>query len=587
MRKNWHILAPDSENVSKLVESLGCHPAVAAALVNRGLCTSEDAAVFLRPSFADARSPFSMKGINRAVERILLAIQGHEKMLIFGDYDADGVTATALLFEFFKHLGADVDYYIPDRLTEGYGLSRDHVVKQAVARGVNLIITVDCGTSSHDAVDEARRGGIDVIITDHHETSSRIPEAVTLLNPKQPHCPSGFSWLAGVGVAFNLALALRKRLREEGFWNQLAEPNLRAACDLVALGTIADMVPLVKENRIYVQAGLEVLTAHGRPGIKALLNVCDLLNRDLKTQDVAYKIAPRLNAAGRLLHASTAFRLLTTPDAETAYALAMELHQENARRQKMEQDILSEIGQHLEENPGLLQQRALVLDHHAWHQGIIGIVASRLVDRHHRPVVIITVTDGVAKGSARTPDGFNLYEGLKCCAQHLEKFGGHKKAAGLTLKPESIPAFRRDFERIVSQKTKPEDLVPPLVIDGEINPSDISGAFAHELEAFHPFGTGNPEPLFLLSDMEVLSARVVGNNHLQMRLRPHGGNRAPQFDAIYFNGPCEGQHFRHLAQIACHVRWNRWRGSEKIQLVVRDVNGAGESRKKIKKGGGF
>ena len=571
MQPKWQILSPDPQQVATLVKGLGCQPGVAAALVNRGICTPEEAGAFLNPSLAQVRSPFSMKGINRAVDRIMAAVRRREKVLIFGDYDADGVTATALLFEFLTSLGAEVDYYIPDRLTEGYGLSCEYIEGHAEPYGVSLIITVDCGISSHEAVSRAREAGIDVIITDHHETTSPIPEALSVLNPKQPRCTSGFSWLAGVGVAFNLALALRKRLRDEGHWQSGPEPNLKAACDLVALGTVADMVPLLNENRIFVKAGLEVLTSHPRPGIRALLQVCGNVNRRLESHDVAYKIAPRLNAPGRLRHASAAVRLLTASDMKTAHSLAVELNQEHARRQKMEQEILSEISCSLEADPALLENRALVLDNHGWHQGVIGLVASRLVERYHRPVVIITVANGIGKGSVRSPAGFDVYEGLCRCAGHLERFGGHKRAAGLTLKSEKIPAFRRDFERVVCERTTRADMAPQLVIDGKINPSEISGAFANELEAFAPFGAGNPEPLFLLSDVEILNSRVVGRNHLQMRLASRRDKGSELLEAIYFNGSEEARRLNLVGRLLCHVRWNRWRDSERIQLVVRDM----------------
>ncbi|MBW1739513.1 MAG: single-stranded-DNA-specific exonuclease RecJ [Deltaproteobacteria bacterium] len=583
MQKRWHILSPDPKQVSMLAESLGCRPAVATVLTNRGICSPDRATAFLKPSLARVRSPFLMKDTDRAVERILLAILRREKVLVCGDYDVDGITATALLFEFLSYLDADVRFYIPNRLTEGYGLSLDCVEKCAIPDNIGLIITVDCGISSHEAVSAARRAGIDVIITDHHEIPSQMPDALAVLNPKRPDCPSGFSWLAGVGVAFNLVLALRKRLRDEGFWNSRLEPNLKAACDLVALGTVADMVPLVEENRIYVKAGLEVLSSDVRPGVKALLDVSNMPDRPLDTREIAFRIAPRLNAAGRLRNGSIALKLLMTSDTKIAHAIAEELNQENTRRQEIENLILSDITQHLEDNPRLLKQRALVLDRPGWHEGVVGIVASRLVNRYCRPVVVIAVADGIGKGSARSPDGFDVYEGLKSCSQYLEKFGGHKAAAGLTLRAENIPAFSKKFERIVCEKTIPEDFVPKLVIDSEISVSDICTELVDELEALAPFGTGNPEPLFMLSDIDVLSARMVGAHHLQMRLRSSKKHQTKPLDAIFFNTPsplmprsgrqmgAAEPHPKHLNQIACHIRWNRWKDRKRIQLVIRDL----------------
>lgn len=572
MERRWHFLSPDPEQVVALSDALRCHPAVAAALVNRGISNADLAEAFLRPSFAHVRSPFLMKDAHRAVERILLSLRRNEKVLIFGDYDADGITATALLFEFLAYLGADVHCHIPDRMTEGYGLSQEYIETHAIPDGVNLVITVDCGISSHDAVNAARAAGIDVIITDHHEPPPSTPAALAVLNPKQVDCPSDFSWLAGVGVAFNLVLALRKRLRDEGYWENRREPNLKDACDLVALGTVGDMAPLVGENRIYVKAGLEVLASNSRPGIQALLDVSKVMNRPLNTRDLAFRLAPRLNAPGRLLHASSALRLLTTPSIETARAIAQELDQQNSKRQEIENVILSEITHWLEKNPNLLEQRALVLDRQGWHQGVIGIVASRLVDRYERPAVVITVTDGVGRGSARSPNGFDLYEGLKICSRHLERFGGHKAAAGLTVKAENIPAFRADFERVVGLKTRPEDFVPEVLIDWEISASDVTPGLADELEGLAPFGAGNPEPVFMISDIDLLTARRVGAHHLQIKFRPSDSskvNKDKPLDAIIFNQTCEVPQSGNRCRMACHVRWNRWRDQKRIQLVVK------------------
>ncbi|NVM22366.1 MAG: single-stranded-DNA-specific exonuclease RecJ [Desulfobacterales bacterium] len=587
MEKKWSILSPEPDQVQCLTDTLGCHPVVATVLVNRNICTAEQAASFLKPSLAEVRSPFLMKDMDRAVDRILLALQRREKVVVFGDYDVDGITATSLLFGFLKHLDMDVDYHIPDRLTEGYGLSPEYVEKGAIARGINLIITVDCGISSHEAIRAAHNSGIDVIVTDHHEIPPVLPDAFAILNPKQPACPSGFTWLAGVGVAFNLVLALRKRLRDEHFWETRTEPNLKAACDLVALGTVADMVPILEENRIYVKAGLEVLASYVRPGVKALLDVCQITNGALDAWDVAFRLAPRLNAAGRLRHASMGLELLTTSSPEAAHTIAENLDQENSRRQAIEKEIFSEILRRLEANPQLLRKRALVLEQQGWHEGVIGIVASRLVERYVRPVVLIAVTDGMGKGSARSPEGLDLFKALKACDHCLEKFGGHQAAAGLTLKAENIPAFGKEFEKTVSRNA-PVGLVPKLSIDAEISASEITPRFANELEQLAPFGTGNPEPLFMLSDMDVLSGRIVGARHMQMRLRPSNCVKTGPFDAILFNVNrrlTDDRPPKRLDRIACHVRWNRWsparkgirhggRDRKSIQLVIKDFAAA-------------
>lgn len=572
MKKKWHIHTPDSDLTCKLADSLGCHRAVAAVLINRGFAIPDRAASFLTPALAHIRSPFLMKDMDRAVSRIISALRDHEKILIFGDYDVDGMTATTLLLDFLTCLGMNVDYYIPDRLTEGYGLSTEAVEKQAIPRNINLIITVDCGISSHKAISAARRAGIDVIVTDHHNPPPCLPEAYAILNPKQADCSSGFTSLAGVGVAFNLVLALRKRLRDDGFWSATGgvEPNLKAACDLVALGTVADMVPILEENRIYVKAGLEVLSSSPRPGLRALLDVSGVTDRSVDTWDVAFRLAPRLNAAGRLRHGSMGCELLTTSSDETAQRIAEELSRENNRRKDIEGRILSDITRRLKANPQLLQ-RSLVLDGQGWHEGVIGIVASRLVNRYARPVVLISVADGTGKGSARSPEGFDLFEALKGCARHLKKFGGHQFAAGLTLRAEDIPAFRSDFERLVCENTTTMDFAPNIHVETEIAPAEISPKLTDELERLAPFGAGNPEPLFMLSDVDVLSARTVGTCHMKMRLAPANPSvtdRTRPLDAIMFNAN-ESLPER-FQRIACNLRWNRWMDQKKIQLVIKD-----------------
>ena len=351
----------------------------------------------------------------------------------------------------------------------------------------------------------------------------------------------------------------------------------------MALGTVADMVPMLEENRIYVKTGLEVLGSGTRRGVKALLDVCGITDRPINTWHLAFKLAPRLNAAGRLSHGSRGFELLTSDSATTARNIAEELDQENSRRQNIEKHILSDIFRQLDGNPELLDKRSLVLDQLGWHEGVIGIVASRLVKRYLRPVVVIAVSNGMGKGSARSPDGFDLFEAINGCAHCLERFGGHKMAAGLTLRAEQIPAFRTHFEQIVRKNTAPEGFVPKLVIDAELLPAEISSNLADDLEKLVPFGTGNPEPVFVLSEMDVVSARTVGACHRQMRLRSATDSKAFPIDAILFNAPADEQPQRRFHRIACHVRWNRWRGRKRIQLVVKDFDASQEdpSRKAV------
>jgi len=570
MKKTWQIHSPDADQISLLVSSLKCQRAIATVLVNRGLTLPEQARRFLHPSVAQIRSPFLMKDMEVAVSRVIRSIQNGEKILVFGDYDADGITGTALLADFFSSLNIAIEYHIPNRLTEGYGLTPEAVQRYAVARDIDLIITVDCGIGSHEAVETARKAGIDVIITDHHQVPERLPDALAIINPKRPDCPSPFSWLAGVGVAFNLVLALRKNLREAGFWENHKEPNLKAACDLVALGTVADMVPLVEENRIFVREGLQILSECPRPGLKALLDVAGgPTNGALDAWDLAFKLAPRLNAAGRLGSGRIGCELLTTSNEQVARRISQELDSWNTTRKDIENRMLSDVVELLEENPGLAEN-AIVLDAPHWHEGVVGVVASRLVRRYLRPVVLIAVRDGLGKGSARGPEGFDLYEALQACSGVLDRFGGHKGAAGLSLTVENIPAFRSMFHRIAAEKLCEKDLTPALYIDTEIVPEEICPGLLNDLERLAPFGQGNPEPLFVLSDLHVLSAQTVGNTHVKMRLIPKAGNRSSPLECIFFDAPFQGDTPRHLDRVACHVRWNRWMDRQLPQLVIKD-----------------
>jgi single-stranded-DNA-specific exonuclease len=569
MASEWHICSQESDQVSELAKALNCHRAVAASLINRGFSQFDRAQAFLNPSFDQLRSPFLMKDMDTAVSRIIRAIQQREKVFVFGDYDVDGVTATTLLLDFFSHLDLDVSYHVPDRLTEGYGLSPEAIERHVIPCKAALIITVDCGTSSHEAIRLANRLGIDVIITDHHKVPPSLPEALAILNPKRNDCPSRFANLAGVGVAFNLVLALRKHLRDVHFWNGKQEPNLKNVCDLVALGTVADMVPLLDENRLFVRAGLDVMATSPRPGLKALIRVSGASDRPLDTWDLAFRLAPRLNAAGRLGLGARACELLMTSSHEMAASTSKELDKKNDKRKDIETQILTDIAQRLEDCPELLE-RSLVLESHTWHEGVIGIVASRLVTQHRRPVVLIALRDGSGKGSARAPKGFDLFRAIDACSQHLEKFGGHEAAAGLSLKPDSIAGFRHDFETYVRNNTNVEDFAPRLRIDMQIAPQEISPELANDIERLAPFGSGNPEPLFLISDMDVISAHHVGESHLKMQLIPTNDRTLSPLNAIFFNAPFSGRPPKRFRQIACNLRWNRWKNTKRLQVVVKD-----------------
>jgi len=571
MKKEWQILQPGIHLVEKLCEILNCHPAVASILINRNVSSTEDISNFFNTSLSRLSPPFSIKDMDVAVDRISAAIERKEKILIFGDYDVDGITATTILLEFFRSAGADASYYIPHRITEGFGLKTDHISNYALPNGINLIITVDCGSDSHDAVKAAIDAGIDVIVTDHHIISDTIPPALAVVNPKRNDCPSGFHDLAGVGVALYLLICLRKKLRDTNFWQNRPEPNLKRYCDLVALGTLADMVPLTYENRILSTAGMRMIRSTGRPGLNALIEVCEINKHTIDSDDIAFYLAPILNSAGRIDHASTAVELLCASDTQTARKIAHSLNRLNQNRRSIENTILTQVNDHLKNNPHLLLKNTLVLAHRNWHLGILGIVASRIMKKYFRPVVLITTADGIGKGSARSIPEINLYEGLSACADDIETFGGHSTAAGLEIKAGKIDRFKIHFENVVNRMAKSSVFKPKIAIDYKLDFADISNKLMDELESLKPFGTGNPAPLFMTENVRIVSSKIVGQNHRSMVLDQSGKKSGNPLHAIQFNIDTRIPLTDNFDRIAYRLRWNRWSRSKKAEVVIEET----------------
>ncbi len=568
MLKQWHVLEPDSDSIGLLSEALHFQNVTAAVLVNRNIRTPDDARGFIKASLSDLRPPFSIKDMEAAVRRIYTALTDGEKILIFSDYDVDGITSTVLLLEFLRQIGADVSYYIPNRMNEGYGLQPSHITGYVLPNQIDLIITADCGMGSHAAIEAAREQGIDVIVTDHHKPSNRMPPAVAVINPNRSDCKAGFEELAGVGVAYALLICLRRYLRQKGFWQTRPEPNLIHFCDLVALGTIADMVPLRHENRIFVKAGMDKINSNPRIGIAALRASSGTHKDSLSAEDVAFQIAPRLNAPGRMDHAAAAVDLLLSNNLTEAARFCKTINQMNNVRRETEQKILEDISDYLSQNRFLLKRSSIVLSQKDWHEGVLGIVASRLAKRYFRPVGLISIKDGVGKGSARSIPGLELHNALSAVSDHLEKFGGHTMAAGFTINPDKIESFKTKFEQTVKEMTRAEDFTPKLIIDCELNFDQISAILVNEIESLEPFGTGNREPLFTANDITVVSEKIVGQNHRRMQLAQSPSGK--RFNAIQFNvdptQPLPG----FFDRIAYRIRWNRWNGREIIQIIIED-----------------
>ncbi len=577
--KKWEIHPPHQAIQKLLSPELGISPLLAQLLAVRDITTAEEAYTFLSPTLGDLHSPFLMKDMEKAVDRICRAISNREEIVLYGDYDVDGVTGISLLFLFLKELNARVNFFIPNRMEEGYGLHKG-VLQQLRDQGAQLVITTDCGITDVDAVRFIQQLGTDVIITDHHEVPSELPPAYAILNPKRRDCNYPFDSLAGVGVVFKLVMALRKTLREQGFFAGASIPNLKRYLDLVALGTIADMVPLTGENRIIAKYGLKELTEGDRVGIKALKDVCGLAGEAITSQLVAFRLAPRINAPGRLSRAARSVELLTTADYDEAHAIALILEQENTQRQQLESRIVREACELFENIPHWKEQKAIVLAAPTWHPGVIGICASRLLDKYSKPVILISCDDekGIGKGSARSFGSFNLYEGLKECGHLLEAFGGHHSAAGLTLVLDKLEEFRIHFDRAVSEVITEQGYVPSLVIDAEVNLREISENLVREIARLEPFGFGNPEPVFSSPSLDSYSLRVVGNGHLKVKIREDniyydaiGFNLAEQFLPLPKDASELAASEKSGMKIAFIPQINEWQGIRSVQLKIKDI----------------
>jgi single-stranded-DNA-specific exonuclease len=560
----WVVQPEIDHNIARrLSDELNISHIASRILVSRGLRETQRARSFIEPSLTDLFDPFLMSQMDRAVDRVVEALKGNQRIMVYGDYDVDGITSTALIFLVLNRLGANVSYYLPNRLVEGYGISEDGL-QEAKKRNIDLLITVDCGITAVEEFAVARRMGIDCIITDHHEPSDRIPEAHAIVNAKLdgPDNP-GFE-LSAVGVAFKLAQALYRRLGQD-------ESGLEQHLDLVALGTAADIVPMVGENRILTKFGLEQITKTTKPGLKALIFIAGLMGQKIGTGQVVFILAPRINAIGRLGDAEQAIKLLTTRDDDKAASIARILNAENKRRKDIDEQTLNEALDMIEQDVDIERQSAIVLASRGWHQGVIGIVASRLVERFHRPTVMIAIDGDEGKGSARSIPGFHLYEALKECESDLNRYGGHKYAAGLSIAPENIESFSERLNAVSARMLSDDDLVPKLNIDAEIELDSIDSDLVDVLERFAPFGPQNMRPVFVTYASEIVGTpHIVGKRHLKFKVRK-GENI---IDCIGFN---QGDFLKNLnlrpmlVDMTYVLENNYWNGINKIQIRTKDI----------------
>ena len=561
MQKRWKILTPDKRKSDLLQQSLKISPVVCNILVQRGIETFEQSKKYFRPELTDLHDPWLMKDMDKAVERIIRAIKNKERILVFGDYDVDGTTSVACMYRFLKKIHSALDFYIPHRYREGYGVSKAGI-DHAKENGFTLIISLDCGIKSIDLIAYAKQLGIDFIVCDHHLPDEELPPAVAILNPKQKDCNYPYKELCGCGVGFKLICALAPQF-------DLTDEDVYESLDLVATAIAADIVPITGENRILAYYGLKKANEDPNNGIKALCFLSDL-KKELHINNLVFIIAPRVNAAGRMDDARKAVQMFIAQTYDEALHFAEMLHSDNTDRKEADGNITGEALTLINENGEWLERKSTVVYRSHWHKGVVGIVASRLIEHYYRPTIVLTQSGEFAAGSARSVPGFNLYEAVHACREHLIGYGGHFAAAGLTLEIDKIDAFRNKFEEIVSATIHPELLIPEIVIDSEISFKDIQWAFYNILQQMEPFGPENLRPVFVAK--KVLNtgySKIVKEEHIKFSLKQNnivftgiGFKMADKFHLLQMNKPID---------VVFKIDENEWNDSKTLQLRVIDL----------------
>lgn len=552
------------ENISEIARTLDIPKFIISILFKRGYKTLPSITDFLNPSLSQLHQPDLLPDLNKSVMRVIQAITAEESILIYGDYDVDGTTSTALLIRVLRRVGAKVSFYIPHRIYEGYGLSETGIL-YAKSKGFNLIITVDCGSTDFAEIDLANKLGIDVIVCDHHETKETLPNAFSVINPKRYDSTYPFADLGGVGVAFKFAWRILSAL------NQPKE-YLTEHLDIVALGIIADIVPLIDENRVLAKFGLAQIAKSKKIGLQALLKAAGINKREISTYEIGFMLAPRLNAAGRLSQAEKTVKLLTTEDEQEAEIIAQKLNQENSQRQILESQILDDAVKTIEAQ-GLTDNKIIVLGNAKWHEGVVGIVAARLVDRYYRPAILLSIKEGKAKGSGRSIYGFNIYKALTNCKDYLIGYGGHKYACGVEIARDKIELFTQKLQEYATEHLRQESLQRKIFIDTKLSFNQITKNTLKKIKQFEPFGQENPYPLFVTNSLEVVGfPRKVGKDHLKFKIREH---KDKVFEAIAYGRSSEILNLKtgqedHV-DIVYSFDEHNFAGKTKMQLIVKDL----------------
>ena len=568
--KKWYLAEPPAETVSQLEQGLNLPTVVAVLLVNRGVTSLESARDFLEADFSHLHDPFLMTDMRQAVERVVQALEQKEAITVFCDYDVDGVTSAAFLTHFFRDLNCAVEAYLPERRSEGYGLNSD-AVRKIRERGAGLMITADCGITGVKEVALANEIGLDVIVTDHHQVGEEgLPPAIAVLNPHRSDCDYPYKFLSGVGLAFKLAIAVRNGLYSAG-WPKERLPNLKRHLDLFALGTIADVAPLTGENHILTLHGLKMLSVTAKPGLVALKETSGIVG-DVSARSVGFSLGPRLNAAGRLGKADNGLHLLTSTDLKEAKVLARELEQINKERKEIQEETVTEAESLFHHHVDMEKDRVIVLASEIFHPGVIGIAASRLVDKYQRPTVLIALEAGQGKGSGRSIPRFNLFKAFTDCSGHLIQFGGHAYAAGLSIKEDQVDAFRNAMNEVGHRYLTEEDLIPEVRVDAVLSLEEIGRSLYSRMALLEPFGTENPVPSFLSQGVKLQEVKVIGKEKNHVRFR-----------AVQGKGRIEGVGFgfaevlesvdpgADLFDIAYELNLNTWNGRDKLEIKLLDI----------------
>ncbi len=561
-KKKWILLSKNNsrDDVLRISSENQLPPVLATVLLNRGI---EDVKEYLLPDTEKLLDPFLMKGMEEATERILKAIKNGEHITVYGDYDVDGITSTAALVKFLSDRKAEVDYYIPDRLEEGYGMNRD-AIDRIAARGTKLMITVDCGITAVAEIEYATSCGMDVIVTDHHECKESLPLALCILNPKQTGCSYPFKKLAGVGVVFKLLQALT--LKTKYHMKELLDEYL----DLVAIGTVADVMPLLGENRIIVKKGLELMKYTTNKGICALIEQAGIDASAVTAGTIGFVLAPRINAAGRMGDPKCAVEMLLAQDEKSARSYAQMLDEENRERQANEQEIMEQALEILQNDKAMQDDYVLILDHEDWHHGIIGIVASKISERTGKPCVLISTTDENGKGSGRSIKGFNLFKALEHCAESLSKFGGHELAAGLSVKADKIKEFRKKINEYAKEILTQDDFIPKIYVDSELPIEYVNMNTAERLTVLEPYGMGNASPIFFARGLEITNIRPLSEGkHIKLSLCKDGC----VIDAVGFSmgAYLDEIKLRDKIDILFQLDINVFRGERQVQAILKDM----------------